>query len=245
MLTFVSWNMNNRAGAWSHLQNLAAENQVAAALVQEAKNPRILPDGWESNPPASEADPDERWRIGVPRYYRSDSGELKQTRRWYASAVVGTDELQLHPLVPTILQEAADSEFACSHPGQFAVSTAQLADGRRLSLVSLYGIWDTVPHSPSRRFTEATLHRALSDLTPVFQESEADLVLVAGDLNLYSYTDGSVWGDRWMSVLDRFKTYGLEICGPFRPHDEAPLCQGPTGSARWRPPELRGRGHEN
>ena len=50
-------------------------------------------------------------------------------------------------------------------------------------------------------FVEATLHRAISDLTVVFQQRAAAYVLVAGDLNLYSYSDGTVWGDRAMTVL--------------------------------------------
>lgn len=87
---------------------------------------------------------------------------------------------------PVELHLAADGEFPCSHPGQFAVSDVALTGGRRLTMVSLYGIWDLVGGSRDK-YVEATLHRAISDLSVVFQEPCADLILVAGDFNLYSY----------------------------------------------------------
>jgi endonuclease/exonuclease/phosphatase family metal-dependent hydrolase len=83
-------------------------------------------------------------------------------------------------------------------------------------------------------FVDATLHRAISDLAVVFQERSAEHVLVAGDLNVYSYSDGSTWGDRALTVLSRLATYGLEICGPFRPDDERRLerCPCPDPACR-------------
>ena len=84
------------------------------------------------------------------------------------------------------MHQVADGGFACSHPGQFAVSDIALAGGGRLIVVSLYGIWDLVSGTRDR-YVEATLHRAISDLSVVFQEPGADLTLVAGDFNLYTY----------------------------------------------------------
>ncbi|CAN5611361.1 hypothetical protein BH24ACT26_BH24ACT26_23320 [soil metagenome] len=238
MLTFMSWNMNQQVQAWTHLGDLAEHHHVSAALLQEAKNPKALPTGWTSNPPASEDRDDDLWRISVPRYYRAEDGELRETRRWYASAVISTAVIstngpELRPRVPLPLHQAADGEFACSHPGQFAVSDVCVDGAPVLTLVSLYGIWDTMIDSGDK-YAEATLHRALSDLTPLFQERAARLVLVAGDLNLYSYSDGSIWGNRWMSVWSRFKAYDLEICGPFRPDGEPRLDRCPCPDPECR-----------
>ena len=157
--------------------------------MQEAKKPQQLQDGWRTHPTL---DDDQRWRIAVPRFYRAANGAINQTRRWFASAVVATGDRLIAPREPVELHQVVDGAFACSHPGQFAVGDIDLDDGGRLTLVSLYGIWDRMTDS-GNLFVEATLHRAISDLTVVFQQRAAAYVLVAGDLNLYSYSDGTVW----------------------------------------------------
>ena len=131
-----------------------------------------------------------------------------------------------HHTEPVELHEVVDGGFACSHPGQFAVGDIDLDDGQRLTVVSLYAIWDRMVDSGDL-FVEATLHRAISDLTVVFQERGTAYVLVGGDLNIYSYSDGTVWGDRGMTVLSRLAAYGLEVCGPFRAATEPRLDRCP------------------
>jgi hypothetical protein len=203
------------------------------ALVQEAKNPGTPPVGWSTNPNASDNDRDERWRISVPRFYRDADGNLEETRRWFASAVATTGALKARPRSAMALHEAADGELASSHPGQFAVTDVEADNDRVVTMISLYGIWDTMLDSGDK-YTEATLHRAVSDLTPIFQERRADYVLIAGDLNLYSYSDGSAWGERWMTVLARLKTYGIELCGPFRPESDPRLDRCPCPDTECR-----------
>ena len=100
MLTVVSWNMHQRFDAWDHLQSLVTEHGVAGALLQEAKKPLGLPEGWESHPAPTE---DERWRITVPRYRRSGD-EIKEIQRWYASTIVATGDRKIAPRVPTELE---------------------------------------------------------------------------------------------------------------------------------------------
>lgn len=113
----------------------------------------------------------------------------------------------LTPRVPADLHEAADGEFASSHPGQFAVSEVALPGGQRVALVSLYGIWDLVKGTRDR-YVEASLHRAISDLSVLFQAPGADLVVVAGDLNSCTYPVGNALVDRlrdlprWQGVLE-------------------------------------------
>ena len=226
----MSWNMNQQESAWSHLEELAAQNDVSVALLQEARRPGSPPRGWRVHPPA---DLEELWRITVPRYYRASDGDLKETKRWFASAVVGSGDRTVAPRVPVELHEAAEGTFAASHPGQFAVADMALAGGRSLTVVSLYGIWDRMLDSGDV-YAEATLHRAISDLTMIFQERCADHVLVAGDLNIYSYADGTVWGDRYLTVFSRLAAYGLEAVGPFRPDGERRLERCPCPDAECR-----------
>jgi len=132
------------------------------------------------------------------------------------------------------LHQVADGGFACSHPGQFAVSDVTLADGGRLTVVSLYGIWDLVAGPPRGSYVEASLHRAISDLSVVFQEPGADLILVAGDFNLYTYPVGDTLADRSLTVWSRLAAYGLERCGPFRPDHEPRLARCPCPDSACR-----------
>src|SRR3954449_9533403 len=68
----------------------------------------------------------------------------------------------------------------------------QAAHGRD---VTLYGMWDSMGKGRDI-YAEATLHRAISDLTPLLQRSRTD-VLLAGDLNVYrNWQHGSPEGDR-------------------------------------------------
>ena len=231
MLTVASWNMHKGPASWQHLSSLVVQQGVSVALVQEAGPPGSLPDGWQTNPRAEDR---ERWRIAVPRYYIDDrDGSRKETRRWWASAVVSTGDRPVTPRKPVELHQVADGGFACSHPGQFAVSDVALADGGRLIVTSLYGIWDPVVGT-RHRYVEASLHRAISDLSVVFQEPQADLILVAGDFNLYTYPVGDALADRSLTVWDRLAAYGLEICGPFRPGGEPRLARCPCPDSACR-----------
>ncbi|MBM3673039.1 MAG: hypothetical protein FJW86_12790 [Actinobacteria bacterium] len=222
--------MNQRKDAWAHLEDLARAHDIRLALLQEAKRPNETLAGWQVQPPPSD---EARWRLSVPRFFKTKDGKLEETRRWFCSAIASTGDLQVEAREPLELHEAPDGTFACSHPGQFAVANVKLDDERVLTVVSLYGIWDRMEDS-GQIYPEATLHRAVSDLTSVFQHASSEYVLVGGDLNIYSYSDGSVWGDRGMTVLSRLAAYGLEICGPLRPEHEARLerCPCPDTSCR-------------
>ena len=244
MLTVASWNMHKGPASWENIRSLMTVHGVSVALVQEARRPTSLPDGWRTNPPAEERD---GWRIAVPRFRIYDrDGSRKETNRWWASAVVSSGVRRVTSRDPVELHLAADGEYSCSHPGQFAVSDVALRGGRRLTVVSLYGIWDLVGGARDR-YVEATLHRAISDLSVVFQESSADLILVAGDFNLYSYPVGSALVDRSLSVWSRLAGYGLEVCGPFRPDGEARLerCPCPDLACRHVNTYLNGSNPRN
>jgi hypothetical protein len=223
MLTVVSWNMNQRLQAWQRLRDLTRKSGASIALLQEAKRPGNVEDDWRIYPPADDT---ERWRIAVPRLYLASDGSQRPTRRYWASAVVATGGTRVRFREPVELCRVVDGGFACSHPGQFAVGDLDLEAGRRLTVISLYGIWDPVPGSRTG-YVDASLHRAISDLSVVLQEPEADLILVAGDFNLYTYPVGDALTDRSLTVWSRLAAYGLERCGPFRPDAEPRLARCP------------------
>lgn len=94
--------------------------------------------------------------------------------------------------------------------------------------VSLYGLWDEMDQS-REIYAEATLHRALSDLTPLMQKKSAQRMIIAGDLNVWHGFKGKPWGARYKTVFDRLAAYELELVGPFRAEGAA-LDGCPCGS---------------
>lgn len=226
MLTVASWNMNQRLQAWQRLRDLTRESGASIALMQEARRPANVEDDWRIYPPVGDT---ERWRTAVPRFYRAADGSQKPTRRYWASAGAATGGTSVRFRETMELCLVVDGGFACSHPGQFAVGDLDIEAGRRLTVISLYGIWDPMPGSRDR-YVEASLHRAISDLSVVFQAPEADLILVAGDFNLYNYPVGDA--DRSQTVWSRLAAYGLEICGP--PGDQPRLARCPCPDSACR-----------
>ena len=213
-LRVLSWNMNQQLTSWSYLQDLAVRYELDVALLQEARLP--------SEPPAVRCEPDfaevERWQVPVP----------VGMKRPYCSAVVCFNrDLNFEPVRPTPLWEAPYGGLAASHPGQFAVATVTLPGHPAVTVVSLYGLWDKMNDS-GEIYAYATLHRALSDLTPLFQTRGAR-VIVAGDLNVWHGYGGPPWLGRYQLVFDRLASQGLELVGPFRPSDDQPLENCPCG----------------
>jgi endonuclease/exonuclease/phosphatase family metal-dependent hydrolase len=119
------------------------------------------------------------------------------------------------------LVDAKWDDPTISHPGQFAVGRLLRPDTTSLTVVSLYGIWDSRPEQRRYIFPEATLHRAISDLTPLLLTGEA--VVIAGDLNiLIGYgKELDPESARTDTVFERLLTYGVELAGPYRDVGEA------------------------
>ncbi len=104
-----------------------------------------------------------------------------------------------------------------SHPGQFSIVHVPFG-AKGLYLVSIYGILQD-------DFADGALHRALSDLAPIF-ESGAD-VLVAGDLNSfrgYSLSGSQQAIDRHAALFSRFEQFGLKDIGPFSSNGPLDNC---------------------
>ena len=215
----LCWNMAHRKAAWPRLLELAESVGADVALVQEAGRPSgSVADRIVSWPRSEEPDEWHTWD-------RPDS-----TGRHWCSALVTFpwSRMSLEGEPRTRLDAAKWDAPTISHPGQFAVGRVSTATGQSLTLVSLYGLWDT---QPGKRwiFTEATLHRAVSDLTPLLQAGER--VVIGGDLNLlYGYGDLDQWVVRGNTLFDRLATYGVEVVGPFRPDgavlDDCPCAGG-------------------
>ncbi len=76
-----------------------------------------------------------------------------------------------------------------------------------VTAVSLYGLLDEK--------SDASVHRSLSELAPVFDDERYNwLLLLGGDLNVWTgrSVPGSAHLDRHQVVLERIKAYGLVDC---------------------------------
>lgn len=62
-------------------------------------------------------------------------------------------------------------------------------------MVSLYGIWHTMPDSKDI-YAEASLHRAPSDLALLFQARATERLVLAGDLNIWRGYGHKKWEPR-------------------------------------------------
>jgi len=92
-----------------------------------------------------------------------------------------------------------DAELHRTYSGSLAI--AEVAD---LVGISWYGILED-------GYAVTTVHRQLSDLTPLIDSSLGQKLVVAGDLNISSQFTGMT-GARHRNLLDRFATLGLVDC---------------------------------
>src|ERR1700733_4778629 len=199
MFRLVTWNMDHwrrsaelRAEAWTYLE---AELRPDVALVQESVPPPTL-----RIPPVFRA-------TGI-----SDDRKTPACDRGWGSAVVsfGPDLRAL---------EFAKSSFRPdllpllrTFPGSVAIAEIPTA-GEALVVISAYGVIDL-------GYAEITVHRILSDLTPLIDERRARRMVIAGDLNIttqWSKQHSKFLRGRQDEVLrrdrnlfDRFTALGFE-----------------------------------
>ena len=187
-LTVLSWNVNRRKSAWEDIKRFGAD----VVLLQEATGSDL-----PKNPDFSIVEPPtDSWTI-------HNGGNAHGT----AIAVMNPD-LVFTALTPVPLGFSSKDTVQSSHPAQFSVVKLPLGN-KGTYLASLYGNFQD-------GFADASMHRAISDLTNIFT-SGAD-VLVAGDINNFrGYTiDGKESSlRRSQAVFERLQMLGLDCIGPF------------------------------
>lgn len=210
-LTVVSWNTHKQFSAWDYVDTLRERHGAQVALLQEAIAPPADTVCW----PAHD-DPD-AWAITVPP---------GMPGRRFASAVAVLDpDLTMSPITVQPLAASPYGDVAASHPGQFSAATVSGPGMPDVLVISLYGLWDTMTDNGDI-YAEASLHRAISDLTPLLQARRHQRVILAGDFNIYRNwsTADRIWGPRYDTVFDRLAAYGLRYAGPQREADKPPLA---------------------
>jgi hypothetical protein len=150
--------------------------------------------------------------------------KLKTRKRWSAAI--------MSPLGPTLLGEddvrarsssgrvrVVDIPFSNSRPGTWIAATVHIGS-ERIACVSLYGLIEEL--------TDASMHRSLSEISPIFSDPEyRDLVLLGGDFNISTGLADSSARERSRIVLNRIEAYGLVDClGKWRKDRELPALEG-------------------
>jgi len=199
VLRLVSWNVRRTVDAW---RELARDGALDIALLQEAVPPR--PDMAVETVPSG-----------------SESWSTVGGRRLFCAAVAKFgNRIRFTPITARSLLEANDREMAVSRPGSIAAADVELANGERLTLVSLYAAWER-PREGEWIYADGSAHRLVSDISVFIGSQRGHRIIAAGDLNILMGhgEDGSpYWRDRYLSIFSRMASIGLPFVGPQHPH---------------------------
>jgi endonuclease/exonuclease/phosphatase family metal-dependent hydrolase len=132
-------------------------------------------------------------------------GRDGRLRPWTAAVVTDHPCAEITDTRPRWRQSVRAVPFTCSRPGSWVAATVQVG-GRALTVVSVYGLMD--------EFSDASVHRSLSELSPVFDDPRYKRdVIIGGDLNTGTqWRKGDPFNERDRNVLERFAAYGLVDC---------------------------------
>jgi exonuclease III len=182
----VTWNLNHAFRAESaRAWEFLASLRPDIALVQESRRPPIK-DAVGSEIPGRRA-----WGTWIAPY-----GKVKLTEI---------------PMVPLGTLPRPPGYLEASHPGAFSVAEARLPGGRGVTVASVYGMLAFKVRN-GMRYAVTTVHRTLSDLTPILDvnRSKAAIVL-AGDLNVTPQIREPD-KEAHEAVIKRIKAFGLADC---------------------------------
>jgi hypothetical protein len=128
-------------------------------------------------------------------------------RRPWATAVVSPHALRaIEDARASRGGRAIKVPFESSRPGTWTAAVASVPEVGEVTAISLYGLMDEK--------SDASVHRSLSELAPVFDDARYnELLLLGGDLNTWTgWEAGSPHLARDRVVLDRIRAYGLVDC---------------------------------
>ncbi len=201
-LRIVSWNIAHRIEPWNRLVELGAD----VALLQEAaKPPPNVEDRISVNPGpwlTAGADADRPWRAAVARL---------------------SNRVKVEWIEAKSIEHARYGEFAVSRAGTLAAARVTPAHGEPLVVVSTYAPW-TRPHGSTDSgwiVSDASAHRAVSDLSAFIGSERGHRIVAAGDLNIlhgHGEHGSAYWAGRYGTVFSRMDALGLSFVGPQAPH---------------------------
>ena len=201
-MRFVAWNIGHRSQSWYEVMETGAD----VALLQEAcQPPRDIRDhlgleehGWTTD------------GVGYVRWWRAAVVPLKRGL---------IERNQFYPIRERRLSEANVGEFGVSRLGTISAADVITNAGETVTLVSIYGLQEKprVPVAGCTVYSDAHVHRLISDLSWFVTRKGNHKVIVAADLNLLT-GQGNVgkeyWSARSRTIFDRMEALGLPFAGP-------------------------------
>jgi hypothetical protein len=126
-------------------------------------------------------------------------------RPWTSAVISGQKSREITDARPQWRHSKRNVPFHCSRPGSWAAARVETELGP-ISSVALYGLMDEL--------SDASVHRSLSELSPVFDDpTYNELVVLGGDLNTSAqWPKGDTFYKRDRNVLDRIEALGLVDC---------------------------------
>jgi endonuclease/exonuclease/phosphatase family metal-dependent hydrolase len=99
-----------------------------------------------------------------------------------------------------------------SHPGALITARLRLGQKLELQLISVYGIM-------LDRYAVTSVHRMLSDLTPLIDNYARKNIILAGDFNASLQVDVRNKNKSNQILFDRIQDFGFSDClAPFQPY---------------------------
>jgi hypothetical protein len=199
-MRILSWNIGHRSRSWYEVLESGAD----VALLQEA-----------CQPPR-----DVRQKLGLEEHGWTTDGVGYV--RWWTTAIVPLsrdllERNQFHPIPEKRLNEANVGEFGVSRLGTISAADLITNSGDTVTLVSIYGLPEKprVPVAGCTVYSDAHVHRLISDLSWFVTRRNNHKVIVAGDLSLAQGSVGKdYWSGRYKTIFDRMEALGLPFVGP-------------------------------
>lgn len=208
-LRLVSWNMGGAfAGGQKEWDYLLADETLDAGVLQEAPYP---------SKPEVDTVP------GRGSYWKTETGGFFRSRTAVARLSDRVDVAEV-PAAP--LSYAGSGEMAVSRMGTVTAAEVVVTDTEeRITVISVYGLWENPVPYERVIYADASMHRILSDISSLISGSPRPVVL-AGDFNLVRSiedpNDGEMWNRRNASVFDRHDALGFTFVGPQIPNGVGP-----------------------
>jgi hypothetical protein len=180
----VAWNLNEARSRKTRAWAMLDGLRADISLLNEARIPK------------------ERL-TGSFRGGESTMGLDPKVRRW-ATAVVSPHEIA--DLADVRTTGYLRAPFAIARPGSWTAAVVPVPKVGNVTAVALYGLLD--------ERSDASVHRSLSDLTPLFEDRRYNKrLLLGGDLNTWTgWRSGSGALARDKSVFRRIEAFGLVDC---------------------------------